>query len=224
MLALLIFGIFIYHQTESVAFTVASLFVVGLFVAGIVAVVIQSSIEAFWRRAQPDYQEFRKYEAAKDAHVTRLSEWIRTQEAWWQSLDGPTFEEELGAFFQKQGYRVSRTGQSGDGGVDLILTEKDGESIIVQCKAHKRPVGPAPVRDLYGTLIHRGNKEAWLVSSTGFSRAAREFATSKPIRLLSIREILQFADFPLDLAVEVLSPSDTVSEMQKKDDRPGPRS
>ncbi|MBI4463236.1 MAG: restriction endonuclease [Acidobacteria bacterium] len=168
-------GILTYHFTASYLITFLLLSV---------------GTSVIWRRLQPDYQNFRRYRSAKENYHKELETWIRTQESWWQSLDGRSFEIELGALLQKRGYRVQWTGKSGDQGVDLILFGSGGHRIIVQCKAHRKPIGPAAIRDLYGTLKHLGEKEAWLVSSSGFSKAANEFAMGKPIQLLSIRDIL----------------------------------
>lgn len=98
--------------------------------------------------------------------------------------------------FGQMGYDVRHTGGAGDGGVDLVLS-RAGHDVIVQCKAHKNPIGPGAVRDLYGTMLHRNAGEAWLVTANGFSQAARHFAQGKEIRLLRVGELLK-ADSPLD--------------------------
>lgn len=82
------------------------------------------------------------------------------------------------------------TGRSGDGGVDIRLTAQDGKRIVVQCKAHGKPVSPAAVRDLYGTLLHEKSDEAWLMSRSGFTAGATRFAAGKAIKLLSLDHIL----------------------------------
>jgi len=118
--------------------------------------------------------------------------WRRTQERWWCSLEGQQFEKEVGKLLKERGYNVQFTGASGEGGVDLVL-DSASETILVQCKAHKSPVGPAAVRDLYGALTHRGGSEAWLVSTSPFTGGATEFARDKPLRLIEIRELLDYS-------------------------------
>ena len=108
---------------------------------------------------------------------------------WWRRLDGTSFEIEAGMVFSKRGYTVCRVGGSGDQGVDLILS-KDGITIAVQCKAHRLPVGPGVVRDLYGSLMHHKHREGWLLSTEGFTKGARAFASGKPIRLVTVSELL----------------------------------
>jgi len=147
-------------------------------------------VESIWKHMQADYPAFKSYQKAISEYQQQLERWFRDQESWWQSLDGGSFEAELAGLLQKRGYDVCRTGASGDEGVDLIL-KQDDRRIAIQCKAHKHPVGPGPVRDLYGTLMHRKDTEAWLISTSGFSRGAEEFASGKPIRLLTIGAILR---------------------------------
>jgi HJR/Mrr/RecB family endonuclease len=119
----------------------------------------------------------------------------REVETWWETLDGPQFEEQVTKLLTEKGYQARRTRQTRDEGVDIVV--KSGEkNILVQCKAHQQPVGPAPVRDLYGTLmhhqVHHGAHEAWLVTTApSFTEGATAFADGKPIRLLRIRDLLQ---------------------------------
>ena len=108
---------------------------------------------------------------------------------YWDSLDGHQFEHEVASVFRGQGYNAVVTKGSGDGGVDVILT-KNNERIAVQCKAHSNPVGPAVIRDLYGTMTSGGYTKAILVSKSGFTKGVYEFASGKPIELLSLNDIL----------------------------------
>ncbi len=109
--------------------------------------------------------------------------------SFWKRLSGIEFEENLAALLTEAGFRVKHVGGKGDEGADLIIT---GErvKIVVQCKAFSKPVGPGPVRDLYGALMHHEANEAWLVSLEGFSDAAVSFAGGKAIRLLPISAFL----------------------------------
>jgi hypothetical protein len=145
---------------------------------------------AIWRHRQPDYEKFRSFQTALESYDNDLQQWRREQSAWWQSLSGWRFEAELARLFERRGYETRNLGGAGDEGIDLIL-RKDGSEILVQCKAHARPVGPGAVRDLYGAMMHKRAEEAWLVSTMGFSQAAKKFAAGKPLRLIRIEEILR---------------------------------
>lgn len=187
-------GIIIYNATNSFILTLIALFFgwpFPLFFGMLIFILIGLPIEAIYRWLQPDYQRFKKYKKAKEEYKKKLWEWIRTQEIWWQSLDGRRFEMEIAMLFQKRGYKVQWRGKSGDEGIDLILIKNNRDKIIVQCKAYRNPVGPAAVRELYGTLIHHKGKEAWLISTSGFTSGAQKFAMNKPLRLISIKEIIR---------------------------------
>ena len=117
----------------------------------------------------------------------------RTLKEFWMSLGGPEFEQELGTFFRHLGYQVQSTPTSGDEGIDLII-RKDGEKTVVQCKSHKAPVGPAIVRELYGSMVASGAKNAILACTGGFTKGVIEFAKGKPIELISASELAMIAD------------------------------
>jgi HJR/Mrr/RecB family endonuclease len=152
--------------------------------------VINSGIKMFWQRRQPDYESYGRYSQAEKTYQVQREAWLLTQESWWKRLDGTSFEIAFERLLKKRGYKVIHTGKSGDGGVDLRL-RVDSKEIIVQCKAYGTPVGPAAVRDLYGTIMHEGASHAWLVSTNGFSKKAKDFARGKDIDLLTIREFLE---------------------------------
>ena len=153
--------------------------------------------------AEPDYLAFMRYEEACRQHEEasrRRAEAeekrklaaeraLRTKVEWWCSLDGRAFEQELVKVLQARGHEAWRTGGPGDAGVDLELRQGE-RRIVVQCKAVSGVVGPGAVRDLYGALLHHNADEAWLVTTRGFSGGATEFAQGKPIRLLTIADLI----------------------------------
>lgn len=114
----------------------------------------------------------------------------RTQENWWKSLNGFSFEKQVGELFRKLGYDVKFTPLVADEGIDLILI-KNGEKTVVQCKNTTKPVSPSVLRDLYGTLIANQAKNAILVSASGCTKGSLKFMRDKPIRLITVREIIE---------------------------------
>jgi restriction system protein len=88
--------------------------------------------------------------------------------AYWQNLGGRDFEREVANLLSERGYQVQLTPATNDGGVDLMLA-RGGQSILVQCKAHKNPVGLDPFEISSG---HLGGSEAWLVSLSGFTNGS----------------------------------------------------
>jgi restriction system protein len=103
------------------------------------------------------------------------------------ALNGMTwreFEMLVGEFFRQQGYAVTETGGSADGGIDVILT-RGGETYLVQCKQWKAfKVGVNIIRELYGVMAARGAAGGFVVTSGVFTKDARHFASGRNIELI----------------------------------------
>jgi len=93
-------------------------------------------------------------------------------------LNPTAFEEYVGMLFQRSNYQVEHTGQAGDRGVDLMVTHPNGTPCIVQCKRYSssQPIGPATIRELYGTMMRDGMKIGYLVTTSRFTEGARQEA------------------------------------------------
>lgn len=97
------------------------------------------------------------------------------------------FEEAVCALFGKMGYRLTVTGKSHDGGIDLdgVSMGLSGGRIVVQCKRYKGAVPVSMVRDLFGVVSSDNNIERGFLVTTGkFSHAAWSFARDKRITLI----------------------------------------
>ncbi len=112
---------------------------------------------------------------------------------YWMNLDGHKFEEAVARVYRKHGYIAKVSKQGGDGGIDITLT-KGNQRIAVQCKAHKKPVGPAVARDLFGTMDHFGFSDGILVSRNGFTVGVYEFVKDKPIKLVNLNNIMEMTN------------------------------
>ena len=97
------------------------------------------------------------------------------------------FENAVCTFFNAIGYNLSVTQRTRDGGIDL-----DGRSgglgqgrVIVQCKRYSDPVGVNVVRELFGVVSSDPSiSESFLVTTSTFSKDARDFARGKRITLI----------------------------------------
>lgn len=141
-------------------------------------------------------QELRQRHDNLEAFRTAATKWSeyqkRCQIEFWTKMDGWTFEREIAQLFQSHGFDAEVTKGSGDGGVDIFL-RKGSALQVVQCKQHSAAVPPSVIRDLYGVLMHHKADKAILVSTSGFTSAAIQFASGKPIHLLGLDEILAMA-------------------------------
>jgi len=93
--------------------------------------------------------------------------------------------------FEKNGWKVSETRITGDGGIDLVLW-KNKEKSIAQCKRFRGTVGEPLLRDFYGAMISEGVSKGYFVTTGLFSLSALKFAENKPIELIDRRILTKF--------------------------------
>jgi len=138
-----------------------------------------------------------KREAIVDQLIKIVEMKKRTPE-YWKKLSPDLFEKEVLNLFKKLCYKTTGTPYGADGGIDGIL-EKADKKIIIQCKKHKKPIGVKVVREIYGTILHNKANEGWVISISNYTQNTYEFAKGKPIRLIGLEELLNFAStaFPV---------------------------
>ena len=100
-----------------------------------------------------------------------------------QAMTDREFQAVVAALFRWLGYAVVRTPLSRDSGMDLVLAGHEGKA-IVQCKRWRHPVGPAVVREFYGTMIAEDAAQGYLITTGVFSKDARRWARDKDIVLV----------------------------------------
>lgn len=103
------------------------------------------------------------------------------------------FESLITNLFEAMGLEARLTQSSRDGGVDCVAFDQRpifGGKVVIQAKRYKNTVGVSAVRDLYGTMLNEGASKGILVSTSGYGKAAFEFANGKPIELLSGSNLL----------------------------------
>jgi hypothetical protein len=107
-------------------------------------------------------------------------------------MTGAEFEHYVGEVFYDNGHHSAVTKGSGDYGVDLVL---DGK-IAVQVKMYTSPVGPGAVQQVIAGRVMYGCAEAWVVTNSTFTRAARALAKANDVRLIAGDELQWIADNP----------------------------
>jgi restriction system protein len=102
------------------------------------------------------------------------------------AMDWREFEMLVGEAFRRQGYKVREIGLGGaDGGIDLIL-QKDGATVLVQCKQWRtKLVDVRLVREMYGLLMHHRADAVKIVAIGHYTDDAQRFVQGKPIELIS---------------------------------------
>ena len=90
-------------------------------------------------------------------------------------LSGPQFENHLAEAFRIHGYDVALTGQSGDQGVDLIVTAH-GRRVAVQAKCYNGTVGNDAVQQAFAGMAFHGCQACAVVTNSRFTRSAKDLA------------------------------------------------
>jgi restriction system protein len=124
--------------------------------------------------------------------VIRLSDNLlnlisRDPSAIW-NLSPAEFEKLIGELFERDGYSVSFTKKSRDGGIDLFASKRDvaGEHLtIVQCKryAAHNPVRVGIVREVIGSMNVKNATAAAIFTTSRFTRDAVEESRKIKYRL-----------------------------------------
>jgi hypothetical protein len=145
----------------------------GLFFAtGIVLLTLQIT-RKFWQRRDIQMNADR---ASSVEDLRRLS---------------PTdFENMVAELYAGMGHKATRTGATGDHGVDLVIQTSNGEKWIVQCKRWRGQVGEPVVRDFYGVMHHEKADQGAVITTGKFTGQARDWAKGKPINLVEGDEFL----------------------------------
>ena len=108
---------------------------------------------------------------------------------------GRSFELVCEEMLRDAGYRVKRTSDTGDYGIDLIA-EIPEYSVGVQCKDHTKPVGIRAIQETVSGISYYSLDYGVVVSKSGFTARAREFAARN--ELLAVKpEVLSHIDILL---------------------------
>lgn len=94
------------------------------------------------------------------------------------------------------------TSASGDYGADLVL-KKDGKKVVAQAKRYSKDVGIMAVQEVIGAKSYYSANEAWVVTNSYFTKAARELAQTGSVRLVDRDELI---DFILELNSAAVKP------------------
>jgi len=172
-------------------------FIVGM---GIFLLVVCPIIFALWmhndsqkeeqRKREADIAELRSQWKKEEEQKKKLQEGLESLGApgGLEGISGSEFEKIITELFKKLGYTVSITKGSGDEGIDLFL-EKEGLRAGVQCKRWKTMIGQRVVREFYGSLIHAKLKKGFVITTSRFSKAAKDFVRGKQVVLIDREEL-----------------------------------
>ena len=123
------------------------------------------------------------------------------------------FESLISNLFEKMGLDTRQTQASRDGGVDCVAYDPRpifGGKVIIQAKRYKNTVGVSAVRDLFGTMQNEGASKGILVTTSGYGKSSFEFASGKPLELLSGSNLLYLLAEHAGIEARIEPPEDWV--------------
>jgi restriction system protein len=90
-------------------------------------------------------------------------------------------------------YPTSACSLCRSGGGDLLLTIDD-RKVAVQLKRYTAPVGNAAVQAVFAGMSDYKAKEAWVITTSSFTKSAVELAKSTRVRLIDGKELEDWLD------------------------------
>ena len=105
-------------------------------------------------------------------------------EAFDENMTGIEYEHICAERLRLLGWKAYVTKGSGDQGADVIAN-RDGETVVLQCKKYNAPVGNSAIQEASAALRHYGGTIAVVVAPNGFTKSAYQLADSNEVILLS---------------------------------------
>lgn len=105
------------------------------------------------------------------------------------------FEDHCADILASVGWSARVIGASGDQGADIKAT-RAGVVLVVQCKLHSAAVGNKAVMEVYAAQAHYRATAAVVVTTSGFTRAAKALASTTRVYLLAPTQLRTFIKPP----------------------------
>jgi hypothetical protein len=131
-------------------------------------------------------ERFRAYHIQQSSHVHTAEQVGR--------MTGVEFENYLMRTLKEHGCTVSGTPTTGDRGADIIA-QFSGRTIVIQAKRSNTPVGNRAIQEVVAALAYYRGTEAWVMTNSTFTDAARELAQSNGVRLLGGADLALVGQF-----------------------------
>jgi restriction endonuclease Mrr len=195
-LLILIVGVALVYPQEFLAIAVV-LAVPTLFVVLIVAWLRKKdrlqAEEEHRERVRQLQAEMQEAEAAKRRRIEAMLHPDRVRDEI-HYMSGPDFERFMADVLRQKGYEVEETPLSGDQGVDLILPDLDGKRVVIQLKRWTGPVGNKAIQATFAGMAHYQADEGWIITTSTFTKSARELARSTSVRLIDRDELADWLE------------------------------
>lgn len=113
---------------------------------------------------------------------------------------GVSYEDAVVAFLNEHGFQAYKTGKS-DGGIDIVavsITKPQSYTFNIQCKYYNKPLGKAPIQEVYSGTQYYGNVgKPVVVTNNRMTADARVYAKRLGVEVIAEaewKEIMQVSD------------------------------
>lgn len=103
-------------------------------------------------------------------------------------MDPVEYESMCADILSENGWDARITSASGDQGVD-VFAEKDGCSVVLQCKKYTSPVGNKAVQEAHAGRGFMGASAAAVVTNASYTQSAKQLASTLDVLLLHHDEL-----------------------------------
>lgn len=107
------------------------------------------------------------------------------------NMGGEKFENFLKIYFQGQYSRVIGTPKTADYGADLLLTNRNGEMIVVQAKRHFSKITITTVYEVLGGMVYHGTQKGIIVTNNTFTKNAITLAKKGNVELWDRNSLIE---------------------------------
>lgn len=145
-----------------------------------------------------------RYNGLSDAMAVIRAKWIGGSRpgkklAMIVALSPRDFEHLIESIYDAMGYVTELTPRGRDGGHDVVARRNAGpsrrETLLIECKRYNRPVGVETVRTFHGVVYENHVNKGVLVTSSTFTRGARDKAAQYPrLELVAGVELVALCD------------------------------
>lgn len=156
-------------------------------IVAMVAVLLLLTLSLRTRRSTTEGVRLKLAETQKPRSLRGSRTFLRRKptggNAMFEGMDAAEFEARVSQLFRELGYSVRPTPPSNLHDVDLLL-ESTSRKVAVQIKRWKAPVGDRSIYGLFTGRIHYATDEAWLLTTSEFTRKAVKLAQTTGVRLV----------------------------------------
>jgi restriction system protein len=109
-----------------------------------------------------------------------------------EDMDPVEYEQMVAKSLGELGWRARLTTATGDQGIDVVA-EMAGVKIVIQCKLYSGSVGNTAVQEAIAGRTYEKASYAAVVTNAGFTRSARQLASSSGVFLLHHDQLSELA-------------------------------